>query len=80
MKQPKIKIFGKVHNVKHIEFNDNGTIESIVYKTEKNINRTVFRSDVVINETLTSERKIQKPTEHPFHDYVYAPNLEDLLC
>lgn len=79
MKQPKIKIFGKEHKVMQIEFNENGLIARIVYQTGQNINRTVFRSDVMINKSLTSERKIHKPTEHPFHDYVYAPDLERLL-
>lgn len=80
MKQPKIKIFGKEHKIQQIEFNDNGLIEKVVYQTGHNIYRTVFRSNSVINKSLTSGRKIQKPTEHPFHYYVYAPDLERLLC
>lgn len=80
MKQPKVKIFGEEHKVKQIEFSNDGIIEKIVYQVGENLNRTVFRGDKMINKSLTSERKIQKPTEHPYHNYAYAPDLERLLC
>ena len=79
MKQPTIKIFGKEHKVKQIEFNDEGVMERIVYQVMGNVYRSIFKSDTMLNKSLTTERKIQKPTQHPFHDYVYAPDLESLL-
>jgi hypothetical protein len=79
MKQPKIKIFGNVHKVMQIEFNKVGSIEKIVYQVGEDVNKSVFRGDTIINQSLTSERKIQKPTQHPYHDYSYAPDLERLL-
>ncbi|MGY3716769.1 hypothetical protein ACWE42_14720 [Sutcliffiella cohnii] len=79
MKQPKIKIFGNVHKVMQIEFNKDGLIEKIVYQVGENVNKTAFRGDLIINQSLTKQRKIQEPTLHPYHDYAYAPSLERLL-
>lgn len=79
MKQPKIKIFGKVHKVMQIEFDKDGLIKKIVYQLNENVHKSVFRRDTIINKSLTSERKIQEPTQHPYHDYTYAPDLECLL-
>ncbi|MBD7937158.1 hypothetical protein H9655_08950 [Cytobacillus sp. Sa5YUA1] len=80
MKQPNIKIYGVVHKVKDIRFNDNGEIEKICYQISDGSYRTVFKGDEIITKSLTSTRKIQKPTEHPYHDFSYAPSLEGLLC
>lgn len=79
MKQPKIKIFGNEHKVMQIEFNKAGFIEKIVYEENEYTNKIVFRGDTIINESLTGKRKIQKPTKHPYQDYIFAPNLERLL-
>ena len=79
MKQPKIKIFGEEHKVMQIEFNKEGFIQKVVYELTENVHKSVFRSDKMINQSLTTERTIQKPTQHPFHDYAHAPDLEKLL-
>ena len=79
MKQPKIKIFGNEYKVMTIELNKEGSIEKIVYQVSENVNKTVFKGNTMINDSLTSERKIQEPTEHPYHNYSYAPNLEKLI-
>lgn len=78
-KQPKIHIFGNLYNVMGIEFNKDGLIESIVYQVSEKVKRTVFRGNTIINPSLTSERKIQKPTEHPYHSYAIAPDLARLI-
>ncbi|MGM9987609.1 MAG: hypothetical protein ACI35O_10320 [Bacillaceae bacterium] len=79
MKQPKIKIFGDTYNVNLIEFNDNGIINRVVYQVNQNRTETVFKGDEIDNDSLTTKRKIQKPTKHPYHEYAYAPDLESLL-
>lgn len=79
MQQPKIKIFGQVYNVREIEFNKEGLIERIVYQVNEHRRDTVFRSDTVLDKSLTGEIKIQKPTMHPYFGYAYAPNLEKLI-
>lgn len=79
MKQPKIKIFGNIHNVRVIEFGKSGEIEKIVYEVGEFENKIVFKSDVVMNKSLKSERKIQEPTQNPYFNYSHAPNLESLL-
>jgi Flp pilus assembly CpaF family ATPase len=80
VKQPKIKIFGHQHKVMQIEFNKEGSVEKIIYQVSENVNKTVFRGNTMINKSLISDRKIHAPTEHPYHDYAYAPDLESLLC
>ncbi|MBN6887752.1 hypothetical protein ACUXCC_002946 [Cytobacillus horneckiae] len=80
MKQPNIRIYGEVHKVKEIEFNDNGEIEKVVYKVSDGNYRSIYKADEIITKSLTSTRKIQKPTEHPFHNFSYAPSLKSLLC
>ena len=79
MKQPKIKIFGNVYKVMQIEYNKNGFIERIVYEENEYTHKTVFRNNTLIKESLVGERKIQKPTKHPYQNYIHAPNLEILL-
>lgn len=78
MKQPKIKIFDGVYDVVSVDFK-NGVVTKVVYETSKSQTRTVFKGEEIINNSLTSSRKIQKPTQHPYHDYAYAPDLESLL-
>lgn len=79
MKQPTIEIFGNEYKVKQIEFDKEGSIGKMIYQVNEHHTRTVFKGDSVINKSLTSERKIQEPTLHPYHDYAYAPDLEKLL-
>ena len=79
MKQPIIKIFDNEHKVMEIGFDKEGSVNKIVYQVSENNHKTVFKGEKMINKSLTSERKIQVPTEHPYHDYAYAPNLESLL-
>lgn len=80
MKQPKIKIFGQIYKVIQIEFDKKtGEIDKIVYQIDEHKYKTIFRSNEMISTSLTSEYKIQKPTCHPYHDYIYAPDLESLL-
>ena len=79
MKQPKIKIFGNEYKVMQIEYNKKGFIERIVYEENEYTYRTVFRDDKILKESLVGVRKIQKPTKHPYQDYIHAPNLEILL-
>lgn len=79
MKQPNINIFGKAHKVVQIEFNAEGFVEKVVYEVAENMTKTVFKGDKVMNSSLTRERIIQMPTQHPYHNYAYAPNLEALL-
>lgn len=80
MKQPKIKIFDQIFNVIIIEFDKKtGRIKKIVYEVCEHHHQTVFKSDEIISKSLTTKIKIQEPTRHPYHDYAYAPNLEDLL-
>lgn len=80
MLQPSIKIFGSVHKVTQIEFGKkSGLIEKIVYQVNEHQLKTIFRRDEMITKSLTSTYKIQQPTEHPYHDYIYAPDLESLL-
>lgn len=79
MKQPKIKIFGKIHDVTGFSF-EAGRISKIVYAVSETQQKSVFRSDTVINSNMTSERKIQVPTQHPYRNYSLAPNLEALIC
>lgn len=80
MKQPKIKISGQVYKVIQIEFdNKNGNIDKIVYQVSKHNYKTIFRSNEMLSTSLTSKYKIQEPTCHPYHNYLYAPELESLL-
>lgn len=80
MKQPKIKIFGEEHKVVGISFDaKTGLIDKITYQVKLHQNKSVFRSDTVISETLTKDVPITKPTVVPFQDYIYAPDLESLL-
>lgn len=80
MKQPKIKIFGQIYKVIQIEFDKKtGLIEKIVYQVNEDQDKTVFRGNEMITKSLTSNYKIKEPTQHPFHDYTYAPDLECLL-
>lgn len=80
MKQPNIKIFGKIYKVVQIEFDKNtGLIKKIVYQVNDHQNKTVFKGNELITKSLTSTKIIQEPTIHPYHDYAYAPDLEALL-
>ncbi|MGN4723902.1 hypothetical protein ACTFR8_23005 [Bacillus cereus group sp. MYBK15-3] len=56
-----------------------GLIDKITYQVKLHQNRSVFRSDTVISETLTKDVPITEPTVVPFQDYIYAPDLESLL-
>ncbi|WP_424474909.1 hypothetical protein [Oceanobacillus kimchii] len=80
MKQPKIKIFNQTFNVIQIEFDKKtGRIKKVVYQVNERQNQTVFKNNEMITKSLTSKIKIQEPTPHPYHDYLYAPDLECLL-
>lgn len=79
MKQPKIKIFGQIHKVIQIEFDNTGIIKKIVYQVNERQNKTVFKGLEMTNKSLTSKSIIQGPTCHPYHDYAYAPDLESLI-
>jgi hypothetical protein len=79
VKQPNIKIFGKTHKVVQIEFNDDGLIQKIIYKANQHNNRIVFRRDDMVDESLVRKYKIHEPTNHPYHNYAHAPDLESLL-
>ncbi|MNI62300.1 hypothetical protein D3C73_1176130 [compost metagenome] len=79
MKQPKIKIFGKIFKVMQIEFDNAGLIKKIVYQVNERENNSVFKGTEMTNKSLTSKSIIQGPTHHPYHNYAYAPDLESLL-
>ncbi|MGK4040846.1 hypothetical protein AB0Y20_00995 [Heyndrickxia oleronia] len=80
MRQPNIKLFGKTYKVIQIEFSrETGLIEKIIYQVSEHQLKTIFRSDEMITKSLTSTYKIKQLTEHPYHDYAYAPDLESLL-
>lgn len=80
MKQPKIKIFGGIHNVVEIGFDKKtGIIDKIVYEFNEYRNNTVFRGDTIHAKSLTSEVPITEPTRHPYHGYSKAPDLASLL-
>lgn len=79
MKQPSIKIFGKIHKVMQIEFNKDGELIKIVYQVGEYENKTVFKSDEMSTKSLISTYKIKEPTHHPYYDYAYAPHLEKLI-
>ncbi|MNH82415.1 hypothetical protein D3C73_347990 [compost metagenome] len=79
MKQPKIKIFGEIHKVIQIEFDNTGLIKKIVYQVNERQNKTVFKGIEMTNKSLTSKSVIHEPTCHPYHNYAYAPDLESLL-
>lgn len=80
MIQPKIKIFGKVYNVIQIEYDKNtGLIKKIIYQINERQNKIIFRKSEMISKELTTNFSIHEPTLHPYHDYIYAPDLESLL-
>jgi len=80
MKQPKIKIFGEIYNVILIEFDKKtGCIKKVVYEINEQEHQTVYKSNEIISNSLTSKIKIQEPTRHPYHNYSYAPDLDVLL-
>ena len=81
MKQPKIKLYDQVHNVHSIQFNSQGEIIAIsYYNNDKSLSTSlIFKGDTVPNKNLSTSRKIQKETPHPYHNYSFTPNLEKLL-
>ena len=79
MKQPKIRLFGEEYKVLLIEFGKDGLIDRIVFQVNENQHNTVFRENEMLNKDLVTKKKITKPTKHPYHDYIYAPDLESLI-
>lgn len=39
----------------------------------------IFKGDSILAENLVEDVKITKPTQHPYHNYYYAPDLGSLL-
>mgnify|MGYP000916893083 CR=1 FL=1 len=79
MKQPNIKIFDKIHKIRLIDYDQNEQIDRLIYYDEDGYEYTVYRSNTIINDDLTTVRKIDKPTKHPYMRVIYAPNLEQLI-
>lgn len=79
MKQPSVKVFDGVYKVVSIGYDTSGNMDSIWFLAAPNYTKLITRGSEIINSNGISSRKIQKPTHHPHHDYIVAPNLERLL-
>lgn len=78
MKQPKVKLFGNIYQVKNIEWNkDTGEIDHIIYIYPNGETNLILQFDKV--DYGHEVKDLTEPATHPHDRFVRVPSFESVL-